>query len=318
MPSIEQLLKSKVISQRTFDRVKIAKEYIEKKYNIKSIINTKKNEIHQKIKNLNIDESLKVQIINELNQIESQKSRKNREKQTIREYESLKVIGKGAFGEVHVCREIKTGNIYAIKKIKKEYLIKKNQVINIRSEQKIMSKVKSPWIVDLKASFQEDDYLYLVMEYCQGGDFMNLLIKKDILTEDEARFYTAELILAVDSIHKLNCIHRDIKPDNMLIDKNGHIKLSDFGLAKISENFGENVTIKNKYNKNKPTHQKIFSCVGTAYYVAPEVLKKTGYSEDIDWWSVGVIFFEMLAGFAPFCAEETKEVCYKVMNWKKF
>ena len=191
MPSIEQLLKSKVISQRTFDRVKIAKEYIEKKYNIKSIINTKKNEIHQKIKNLNIDESLKVQIINELNQIESQKSRKNREKQTIREYESLKVIGKGAFGEVHVCREIKTGNIYAIKKIKKEYLIKKNQVINIRSEQKIMSKVKSPWIVDLKASFQEDDYLYLVMEYCQGGDFMNLLIKKDILTEDEARFYTA-------------------------------------------------------------------------------------------------------------------------------
>ena len=317
-PSIEQLLKCKVISQRTFDRVKIAKEYIEKKYNIKSIINTKKNEIHQKIKNLNIDESLKVQIINELNQIESQKSRKNREKQTIREYESLKVIGKGAFGEVHVCREIKTGNIYAIKKIKKEFLIKKNQVINIRSEQKIMSKVKSPWIVDLKASFQEDDYLYLVMEYCQGGDFMNLLIKKDILTEDEARFYTAELILAVDSIHKLNCIHRDIKPDNMLIDKYGHIKLSDFGLAKISENFGENVAIKNKYNKNKPTHQKIFSCVGTAYYVAPEVLKKTGYSEDIDWWSVGVIFFEMLAGFAPFCAEETKEVCYKVMNWKKF
>ena len=92
-PSIEQLLKSKVISQRTFDRVKIAKEYIEKKYNIKSIINTKKNEIYQKIKNLNIDESLKVKIINELNQIESQKSRKNREKQTIREYESLKVIG---------------------------------------------------------------------------------------------------------------------------------------------------------------------------------------------------------------------------------
>jgi serine/threonine kinase 38 len=104
----------------------------------------------------------------------------------------------------------------------------------------------------------------------------------------------------------------------MLIDKYGHIKLSDFGLAKISENFGENVAIKNKYNKNKPTHQKMFSCVGTAYYVAPEVLKKTGYSEDIDWWSVGVIFFEMLAGFAPFCAEETKEVCYKVMNWKKF
>ena len=189
----------------------------------------------QNIQNLNIDESLKMKIIKEINDIQIQKIRKNREKQTIREYESLKIIGRGAFGEVHVCREIKTGKIYAVKKIKKDVLLKKNQIIHIRSEQQFMSKVKSPWIVDLKASFQEDDYLYLIMEFCQGGDFMNLLIKKDILTEEEARFYTAELILAVESIHKLDCIHRDIKPDNILIDKNGHIKLSDFGLAKISE-----------------------------------------------------------------------------------
>ena len=154
------------------------------------------------------------------------------------------------------------------------------------------------------------------MEFCQGGDFMNLLIKKDILTEEEARFYTAELILAVESIHKLDCIHRDIKPDNILIDKNGHIKLSDFGLAKISEKLVQPQNFKN--NKNRPTHQKNYSCVGTAYYVAPEVLKKTGYSEDIDWWSVGVILFEMLVGYAPFCSEQTKDVCYKVINWKNF
>ena len=320
--SLETLLKSKKISQRTYDRVKVAKEYIENKYNLKSVISTKWSNIIQKIQNLKINESQKLQIISEINQIESQKSRKFRERQTIREYESLKIIGRGAFGEVHVCREIKTGKIYAIKKIKKDVLLKKNQVIHIRSEQQIMSKIKSPWIVDLKASFQEDDFLYLVMEFCQGGDFMNLLIKKDILTEAEAKFYIAELILAVDSIHKLNCIHRDIKPDNILIDKNGHIKLSDFGLAKISENFGKNQPNlnNNKFtnNKKRPTHQKIFSCVGTAYYVAPEVLKKTGYSEDIDWWSVGVIFFESLVGYAPFCSEETKDVCYKVINWKKF
>ena len=320
--SLETLLKSKKISQRTYDRVKVAKEYIENKYNLKSVISTKWSNIIQKIQNLKINESQKLQIISEINQIESQKSRKFRERQTIREYESLKIIGRGAFGEVHVCREIKTGKIYAIKKIKKDVLLKKNQVIHIRSEQQIMSKIKSPWIVDLKASFQEDDFLYLVMEFCQGGDFMNLLIKKDILTEAEAKFYIAELILAVDSIHKLNCIHLDIKPDNILIDKNGHIKLSDFGLAKISENFGKNQPNlnNNKFtnNKKRPTHQKIFSCVGTAYYVAPEVLKKTGYSEDIDWWSVGVIFFESLVGYAPFCSEETKDVCYKVINWKKF
>ena len=320
--SLDTLLKSKKISQNTYDRVKIAKEYIENKYNLKSVISTKWSNIIQQIKNLNINETKKQQIINEINQIESQKSRKIREKQTIREYESIKIIGRGAFGEVHVCREIKTGKIYAIKKIKKDVLIKKNQVIHIRSEQQIMSKIKSPWIVDLKASFQEDDYLYLVMEFCQGGDFMNLLIKKDILSENEAKFYIAELILAVDSIHKLNCIHRDIKPDNILIDKNGHIKLSDFGLAKISEDFGKvnNNISNNKFinNKKRFTHQKNFSCVGTAYYVAPEVLKKTGYSQDIDWWSVGVIFFESLVGYAPFCSEETKDVCYKVINWKKF
>ena len=318
-PSLEILLKQKKISQKTYDRVKVAKEYIENKYNLKSVLTTKWSNILQKIQNLNINEEQKMKIINEINEIEIQKSRKIREKQTIREYESLKIIGRGAFGEVHVCREIKTGKIYAVKKIKKDILLQKNQIIHIRSEQKFMSKVKSPWIVDLKASFQEDDYLYLVMEFCQGGDFMNLLIKKDILSEDEARFYTAELILAVESIHKLDCIHRDIKPDNILIDKNGHIKLSDFGLAKISENLGQSPILYNKKNKkNRPTHQKNFSCVGTAYYVAPEVLKKTGYSEDIDWWSVGVIFFEMLVGYAPFCSEETKDVCYKVINWKKF
>ena len=317
-PSLEILLKQKKISQKTYDRVKVAKEYIENKYNLKSVLSTKWSNILQKIQNLNINEEQKMKIINEINEIEIQKSRKIREKQTIREYESLKIIGRGAFGEVHVCREIKTGKIYAVKKIKKDILLQKNQIIHIRSEQKFMSKVKSPWIVDLKASFQEDDYLYLVMEFCQGGDFMNLLIKKDILSEDEARFYTAELILAVESIHKLDCIHRDIKPDNILIDKNGHIKLSDFGLAKISENLGQSPILYKKNKKNRPTHQKNFSCVGTAYYVAPEVLKKTGYSEDIDWWSVGVIFFEMLVGYAPFCSEETKDVCYKVINWKKF
>ena len=316
-PTLEDLLKSHKISQRTFDRVTIAKEYIENKYKLKSIINTKINDIMEAINKMNISEKEKKKIKDDIYHRNSQKSRKKREKQTIHDYESLSIIGRGAFGEVHVCREIKTGKIFAIKKMKKDILAQKNQVIHIRSEQLFMSKVKSPWIVDLKASFQEDDFIYLVMEFCPGGDFMSLLIKKNILTEEEARFYIAELILAVDSIHQLDCIHRDIKPDNILIDKDGHIKLTDFGLAKISDKLYENN--KNEtFNKNKLTHQKLFSCVGTAYYVAPEVLIKNGYGKDIDWWSVGVIFFEMLVGYAPFCSEETKEVCYKVINWKNY
>ena len=144
-----------------------------------------------------------------------------------------------------------------------------------------------------KASFQEDDYLYLVMEYLPGGDLMNLLIKKDILTENEVRFYIAELILAIEEIHKLDCIHRDIKPDNVLIDKTGHIKLSDFGLAKVSDKiFGKTETKPTSPRDSAQKHQKNYSCVGTAYYVAPEVLNKKGYGAEIDWWSVGAIFLK--------------------------
>ena len=314
-----KLLKSKKISQSTYDKVTIAKQIIEQKYNMKNIKNSEMNQIFSKIDSLNISQSQKEQIKQEIHSQESAKYRKLREKQSIRDYTSLAIIGRGAFGEVHVCREKKTGQIVAVKKIRKDVLKIKNQVIHARNEQLFMSKVKSPWIVELKASFQEDDYLYLVMEYLPGGDFMNLLIKKDILTEDEAKFYTAELILAIENIHKLDCIHRDIKPDNVLIDKTGHIKLSDFGLAKVSPKIFE---INNNNNENidfKPdTHQKNYSCVGTAYYVAPEVLKKKGYGPEVDWWSVGVIFFEMLFGYAPFHSKETNQVCHKVLNWQKY
>ena len=312
---LETLLKNKKINQRTYDKVKIGKEYLEKKYNL---IHSKSNEINEiiaKINSLDISNDEKQKMLSELGHAESEELRKNRIKQTIRDYESIKIIGRGAFGEVHVCRVKKTGEIVAIKKIKKDEIIKKNQIIHIRNEQKFMSKVKSPWIVELKASFQDNDFLYLVMEFLPGGDFMNLLIEKDKLTEEEAKFYTAELILAVESIHKLDCIHRDIKPDNILIDKTGHIKLSDFGLAKVSDKlYEQNSTKTPNYNPNKRTHQKLYSCVGTAFYVAPEVLKKKGYSQEIDWWSVGVIFYEMLVGYAPFYAEETQEVINKVLG----
>ena len=313
--TLEQLLKSKKISQLTFDKVTIAKKYIERKYNLKTVKNIEWNTIMEKINDLNIPEEEKEKVKKEIYEKEVQKYRKQREKQSIRDYESLSIIGRGAFGEVHVCREKKTGEIVAIKKIRKDVLVLKNQIIHTRNEQQFLSKVKSEWTVELKASFQEDDFLYLVMEFLPGGDLMNLLIKKDIFTEEEARFYTAELILAIESIHKLDCIHRDIKPDNILIDKNGHIKLSDFGLAKISDKIFQ----KNEEPvQERQTHRKNYSCVGTAYYVAPEVLNKQGYGQEIDWWSVGVIFFEMLVGYAPFFSKDTADVCYKILNWQRY
>lgn len=154
----------------------------------------------------------------------------------IREYEPLSIIGKGAFGEVRVCREKSTGNIVAIKKMKKEEMHKKNQIIHMRTEIEILINAKTPWIVNLRCSFQDDFYLYLVMDFCPGGDFMSLLMRKDILNEEDSKFYIAEIILAVEDIHKMDCIHRDIKPDNILVDRKGHLKLADFGLSKLSVN----------------------------------------------------------------------------------
>lgn len=110
----------------------------------------------------------------------------------------------------------------------------KNQIMHVRTEREILISAKSPWVVNLKYSFQDELFLYLVMDYLPGGDLMSLLMKKDILTEDESKFYIAEMVLAIEAIHKMGCIHRDLKPDNILIDGKGHIQLSDFGLSKLS------------------------------------------------------------------------------------
>ena len=283
--------------------------------------------------------------------IQAEQMRQGRRKMNIREFEPLTIIGRGAFGEVRVCRQISTGDIVAIKKMRKEDMLNKNQLMHVRTEKEIMT-ASNPWIVKLKYSFQDEYYLYLVMEFLPGGDLMNLLMKKEVLTEDEARFYTAEMILAVDSVHKLNCIHRDLKPDNILIDKNGHIQLSDFGLAKISDktffpitskdstgpqriinnqsdsitslntNYSNNNNFNSMIRNNNSLRQRrnrlvAYSTVGTPDYIAPEVFSQNGYGEEADWWSIGVMFFEMVVGFPPFFSENPSDTCKKIVKWKE-
>ena len=145
---------------------------------------------------------------------------------------------------------------------------------------------------------------------------MKLLIKENNFKEKDAKFYICEIILAIESLHQLGCIHRDIKPDNILIDKNGHLKLTDFGLAKIADNIFKEDIINHKGNYN--IHEKNYSFVGTCLYIAPEILKKIGYYKDIDWWSLGVIFYEMLVGYSPFKGKNKIEVYKKVLDYNKF
>ena len=315
---LEVLLNENKISQLTYKRVISAKKYIERKYNVIKLKRVENNILHEKLNQSGLPEKKRLEIISEIREKEKKIIQKKLKKMSASNYESLAIIGRGAFGEVHVCREIKTGEIVAIKKIRKDILQQKKQIKHTMDEQDFLSKVNSPWIVKLKASFQEGDFLYLVMEYLPGGDLMGLFVAKDVLTEDEAKFYICEMILAIDSIHELNCIHRDIKPDNVLIGKDGHIKLTDFGLAKISDKVFKEDIIDYKVEEKKKRHNRNYSCVGTAYYVAPEVIMKKGYGKEIDWWSLGVIFFEMLAGYAPFCSKKTQDVCFKITHFEQY
>ncbi|KAM7335715.1 hypothetical protein ACRRTK_006192 [Alexandromys fortis] len=219
------------------------------------------------------------------------------------DFESLKVIGRGAFGEVRLVQKKDTGHIYAMKILRKADMLEKEQVAHIRAERDILVEADGAWVVKMFYSFQDKRNLYLIMEFLPGGDMMTLLMKKDTLTEEETQFYISETVLAIDAIHQLGFIHRDIKPDNLLLD------------AKASF---QNMNSKRKaetWKKNR--RQLAYSTVGTPDYIAPEVFMQTGYNKLCDWWSLGVIMYEMLIGFPPFCSETPQETYRKVMSWKE-
>ncbi|WRX26072.1 Protein kinase domain - like 10 [Theobroma cacao] len=311
-------------STATKQKAAAAKQYIENHYKsqMKNLQDRKERRwmLERKLADADITAEEQMSMLKFLEKKETEYMRLQRHKMGVDDFELLTIIGRGAFGEVE----------------------------HVKAERNLLAEVDSKCIVKLYCSFQDDEYLYLVMEYLPGGDMMTLLMRKDTLTEDEARFYVGQTVLAIESIHKHNYIHRDIKPDNLLLDHNGHMKLSDFGLCKPlhsssfpdlrEDDYGGGRNIKpsmesGKHSNLPPTPRRTqqeqllhwqknrrtlaYSTVGTPDYIAPEVLLKRGYGMELSLrWSLGAIMFEMLVGYPPFYSEEPLSTCRKIVNWR--
>ncbi|CAJ0596339.1 unnamed protein product [Cylicocyclus nassatus] len=307
------------------------------------------HQLQREMEAANLPESMKQKMLDFLQQKESRYMRLRRQKMNKDMFEVLQHIGVGAFGRVSLVKKKDSGQVYAMKSLLKKDVIMKQQAAHVKAERDILAEADSPWIVKLFFSFQDDRCLYFVMEYVPGGDMMQLLINKGIFEEKLARFYIAELTCAIEYVHSLGFIHRDIKPDNILIDQQGHIKLTDFGLCT-----GLRWTHDRRYygpeNDSEPSHMRVdsfslppevaameqnmkvlnvrhhkkrdqaHSVVGTGNYMAPEVILKIGHTQLCDWWSVGVILYEMVFGRPPFMsvADDPKETQYKIINWPRY
>lgn len=216
-------------------------------------------------------------------------------------FELLKVLGQGSFGKVFLVRKVvgkDSGTLYAMKVLKKATLKVRDRV-RTKMERNILVDVEHPFIVRLHYAFQTEGKLYLILDFLRGGDLFSRLSKEVMFTEDDVKFYLAELALALDHIHKLGIIYRDLKPENILLDTEGHISLTDFGLS-----------------KQPLDDSKAYSFCGTVEYMAPEIVNRKGHTFTSDWWSFGVLMFEMLTGALPFQGANRKETMTQILKAK--
>ncbi|KAK8792891.1 hypothetical protein WA158_005055 [Blastocystis sp. Blastoise] len=217
-------------------------------------------------------------------------------KLTVSDFELLKTIGKGSFGKVFQVRMRENGRIYAMKVLNKQGVIERKQYEHTLAERRIMQDIHHPFLVCLRYAFQSTTKLYLIMDFYNGGELYHYLTVGR-LSEQRARFYTAEIALGIDYLHQHDIVYRDLKPENLLLDADGHIRITDFGLSK------EGVSA-----------DTVKSLCGTPEYLAPEVLRKQPYGKSVDWWSLGTLVYEMITGLPPFYDSNRKIMYHKILT----
>ncbi|CAG8020783.1 unnamed protein product [Penicillium olsonii] len=216
----------------------------------------------------------------------------------LEDFDLLKVVGKGSFGKVMQVMKKDTGRIYALKTIRKAHIISRSEVTHTLAERSVLAQINNPFIVPLKFSFQSPEKLYLVLAFVNGGELFHHLQREQRFDINRARFYTAELLCALECLHGFKVIYRDLKPENILLDYTGHIALCDFGLCKLD--------MKDEDRTN--------TFCGTPEYLAPELLLGNGYTKTVDWWTLGVLLYEMLTGLPPFYDENVNEMYRKILQ----
>ncbi|KAL4805876.1 kinase-like domain-containing protein [Aspergillus unguis] len=270
--------------------------------------------------------------------------RKRRTRLRQGDFQILTQVGQGGYGQVYLASKKDTKEVCALKVMSKKLLFKLDEIRHILTERDILTAAKSDWLVKLLYAFQDDTQIYLAMEFVPGGDFRTLLNNTGVLHNRHARFYVAEMFCCIDALHALGYIHRDLKPENFLIDSTGHVKLTDFGLAAGMLNPGKIESMRVKLEEvgntpvpfGRPMEQRTMaerrqgyrtlrerqvnyakSIVGSPDYMAPEVLKGDQYDFTVDYWSLGCMLFEALAGYPPFAGSTVDETWQNLKNWQK-
>jgi len=212
------------------------------------------------------------------------------------DFQLLKVLGKGSYGKVMLVRHKSEATVFAMKMLRKDNVVKRNQVEHTKTERSVLEAVSHPFIVNLHYAFQTPKKLYIVLEYCAGGELFFHLSRAGRFSEGRCKFYAAEILLALEYLHSLSIIYRDLKPENLLLDCDGHAKVTDFGLSK--EGIQDNVSAR--------------TMCGTPEYLAPEILDKRGHGKAVDWYSLGALIYEMLTGLPPYYTRDREKLFERI------